>query len=251
MNKKRGRPENLLARMSGETRTEICNAITYGTRAWRFIRIRQLLGERRGQALGDKRGLRPDYLSAGLAAIQAQAEFETGEGAIQRMKALDRLWNVLRAKNKGKPPTRRVWLKEREKLLARLRPRDRWAALSKEWVEAACLWRELSQQFEIALAVGDDDWLNDLAKAIRAEASPEKADQFTSKVLVLLQRMAGATASDIFKALRVSKRADDKLDVEGRVFANKQGVLDAIHDIAKKVNHELQRIATPFFSRQS
>ena len=39
--------------------------------------------------------------------------------------------------------------------------------------EAAVLWRELMQQFESALVIGDDDWLNDLAKVIRGEAKPE------------------------------------------------------------------------------
>jgi hypothetical protein len=159
-------------------------------------------------------------------------------------------------RNEGEPPARREWLKERNKLLKQLRVNDSRVTLSKEWIEAACLWRELSQQIESALAIGDDDWLDELAKAIRGEASPEQSAQFTSKVLVLLQRNAGATATDIFEHEDLNKEYLDKfpngrvdvkgrLKVERRIFENKQGVLDAIHDIAAKVNHEFERIATP------
>lgn len=74
MKKQRGRPKTLLTRrMSGETRDEICKIITYGSRAWRFIRIQQLLTERRHQLLKvEGKGLRPDYLSAGLAVLQVE-----------------------------------------------------------------------------------------------------------------------------------------------------------------------------------
>jgi len=254
MKKQRGRPKSLLARTKAETREEIHNTIIYGSRAWRFIRLRQLLSERRNQLLSERKGLRPDYLTAGLAAIQAQVEARAR--AAQGVKAIDRLWNELRAKNKGKPPARREWLKERNKLLKQLLANDSRVMPSKEWIEAACLWRELSQQFEIALVIGDDDWLNELAKAIRGEASPEQNAQFTSKVLVLLQRKAGATAHDIFADEALTKEYLDKLpngnvDVKGRlkaenhIFAKKQDALDAIHDIAAKVNHELKRIGKP------
>ena len=72
MKKQRGRPKTLLARMSDETRDEICNTINYGSRAWRLIRIRHLLSERRRQLLSEGKGLRPDYLSAGWAEIGKQ-----------------------------------------------------------------------------------------------------------------------------------------------------------------------------------
>jgi hypothetical protein len=122
----------------------------------------------------------------------------------------------------------------------------------KTWIEAACLWRELSQQIESALVTNDDDWLNELAKAIRGEAEPEHNAQFTSKVLVLLQRMAGATASDIYEQLEkhsvwVKKgRAEiERISVERNLFTSKQAALDAINDIAAKVDHELKRFARP------
>jgi hypothetical protein len=246
MKKRHGRPERLLARCKGETREEIINTIVYGTPAWRIIRLRHLIG--------DKRGLPPNYLSQGLRAIEAQVQDRAQ--AAQNVKALDLLWNELRAKNEGKPPARREWLKERNKLLKQLRANDSRVTPSKEWIQAACLWRELSMQIESALVIGDDDWLNELAKAIRGEASPEQSAQFTSKVLVLLQRKAGATASDIFADEALKKKYLDKLpdgraDVPGRVkvedhqFANKQRVLDAIHDIATKVSHEWKRIGNP------
>lgn len=220
--------------MSGETREEICNAILYGSKAWRFIRIRQLLGEWRRQVLNEGKGWRPDYLSAGWAAMQAGAKVRPAEV----VKAVEQLRNKLYAKNGGKPPPRREWQKENEKLLRRLRPPD--ASPSTQWMEATDLWRELLQRFETALLIGDDDWLDDLAKAIRGEAQPEQSAEFTTKVLVLLQKKAGATARDIFAALG-SKKSDGRLKVAGRVFENKQRALEAIRDVSKKVNHELAR----------
>jgi hypothetical protein len=103
--------------------------------------------------------------------------------------------------------------------------------------------------------------LNDLAKAIRGEAQPEPEPnaEFTSEVLVLLQKTPGATASDIFAALKsdglVEKQpnvkvagrkkkervSDDAIKVAGRIFEKKQRALDAINDLAKKVNRELAR----------
>ena len=240
MNKQRGRPKTLLARMSDETRDEICNAINYGSRAWRLIRIRHLLSERRRQLLSEGKGLRPDYLSAGWAEIGKQVE--------ERVAAAQRF----RAKNKGKLPTPEEYSKLRDQFEAEApslwSERERIVSPPRrsKWDEAAVLWRELMQQFESALVIGDDDWLNDLAKAIRGEAQPkpEPNAEFTRKVLVLLQKTAGATASDIFAALEsdgLVEKQPNGLKVAGRPFEKKQRALDAIHDIAKKVNHELAR----------
>jgi hypothetical protein len=150
MKRPRGRPISLLARMKGETREEIINTIIYGTRAWRFVRLRQLLGERK-RSLSDGRGLRPDYLSAGLRAMKAHIVHARAH-AVPNMKALDRLWNELRAKRKGKSPPRKEWLKARNELLTRL-PKPP-PLPDKTWIEAACVWRELSQQIESALVIG-------------------------------------------------------------------------------------------------
>ena len=258
--------------MSDETRDEICNTINYGSRAWRLIRIRQLLSERRRQLLSEGKGLRPEYLSAGWAEIGRQVE--------ERAAAAQRF----RAKNKGKLPTPEEFLKLcdqfeaaslwRERIVPPPRPRP--------VEEAAVLWRQLMQHFETALVIGDDDFLNDLAKAIRGEAQPEPNAEFTTKVLVLLQKKTGAElaewlaeserakknergpkpsplpfrsclmARDIFADEDLKKDYLDKmpngrpdlkgrLKVEGRRFENKQRALDAIHDIAKKVKHELAR----------
>jgi hypothetical protein len=100
------------------------------------------------------------------------------------------------------------------------------------------------QQFETALVIGDDDWLNELEKAIRGEAEPEHGAEFTRRVLVLLQKNADATASDIFAAFESAglvKKHPLGLEAAGRIFEKKQRALDAIHNIATKVNHELQR----------
>src|SRR6476660_9015468 len=66
-----------------------------------------------------------------------------------------------------------------------------------DWIEAGPLWRELMQQFETAVVTGDDDWLNDLAKAIRGAAIPEDRAEFTVKVLKLWERKPDATAREI------------------------------------------------------
>jgi len=240
MKKQRGRPKTLLARMSDETRDEICNAINYGSRAWRLIRIRNLLSE--------GKGLRPDYLSAGWTEIGKQVE--------QRAAAAQRFL----AKNKGKLPTpeedsrfeaaslwreREVLSGAREVFRARIVSPPRRSR--SKWVDAAVLWHELMQQFESALVIGNVDFLDELAKAIRGQAEPEPNAEFTREVLVLLQKKAGATASDIFAALKsdglVEKQPDGTLAVAGRPFENKQRALDAIHDIAKKVSRELARSA--------
>jgi hypothetical protein len=255
MKRKRGRPKTLLARMKGATREEIRNTIIYGTPAWRFIRVRQLLDEERKRVRENRRDLLPNYLSQGLRAMEALVKARAH--AAQNLKTLDWLWNELCAKNKGKPPARRQWLKARNELLARLpKPPPQ---PHKTWVEAASLWRNLVGQIECALVIGDDDWLGELAKAIRGETSPEHNAKFTAKVLDLLQKMAGATTSDIFLELHTEELQDDgtwkvwekqkkltsRLRVENNLFETKGNAMDAINDIAAEVNHQFERINNP------
>lgn len=237
----RGRPKSLLSRMEGASLEELRNTINYGTPAWRFIRLRELLS--------DKAGLQPNYLSAVLAALQAQAEARPRDAQIA--KACDRLWNELRAQRKGKPPTRSRWLKERDKLLKRLRPHDRAAKLSKQSIEAACLWRELSQQIESALVIGDGDWLNELAKAIRGETSPESGAKFASKVLELFPaRTPDATARDIrekLDRLGLVEILDDgkHYKVLDREFGSVADIQEAIHDVLRRIKLELKKQPRP------
>src|SRR5690349_8072527 len=105
MKRKRGRPPSLLARMKGATREEIRNTIVYGTPAWRFIRLRQLICDERKRLRGYKRQLFPNYLSQGVRATEAHIVHARAHAA-QNMKLLSELWKELRAKNKGKPPLR-------------------------------------------------------------------------------------------------------------------------------------------------
>ena len=228
--------------MKGETREEIRNTIIYGTPAWRVIRLRQLLGDERKRVRGLGRELLPNYLSEGLRAIEAQVRART-DAAQQDVKA-DRLWNELRAKNKSNPPIGAV----------RFRPYS-----PNRWVEAACLWRELVLQIETALVVGDDDWLDELAKAIREGESlvEHLGDKFIAEVLYLFTKMPGATARDVFLKLHIEemqrdgawkvwdkkKKFSGKLRVEGQghIFENKESVMKAIHKIEATVGHELKR----------
>jgi hypothetical protein len=200
---------SLLAQMKGETREEIRKTIIYGTPAWRIIRLRQLLGDRRG-LLPNGTGLRPNYLSHGLAAMEAQVV------------------------------AGREWFKEREKLPKRLRRNYRLrpsAMPSKEWSEAACLWRELSQQIESALVVGDDEWLDELAKAIREGAPPDdKRVKFTAKVLDLFPKME--TARDIYNALEKEQLLPKIAEHDSN---NRARVMDAINDVVKDVGFVLRK----------
>jgi len=172
MNKKRGRPMSLLARMKGANREEIRNTIIYGTPAWRFIRLRQLLGDERKRLLGEGRELLPNYLSQGLRAMEAH---------VVHARALATL--------RGKPPVPAKWLK----VLARL-PKPP-PLPGKTCIQAACLWRELSQQLEHALVIGDDEWLDELAKAIREgeslkqrASSAQAAHSSPPRFLIFFQR---------------------------------------------------------------
>jgi hypothetical protein len=231
---KRGRPKNLLARMSDETLDEICNAIIYGNRAWRFIRLRQL-------------GLTLPPLAAELAVLRLQLQPRAAGEKTRKT------FRKSRAKN--------IQPLSFEKLVAlkvRLPKRRLDEPADDKWIEAARLWRELLLELTVALLIGDDDWLHDLAKAIRGEAQPEFGAEFTRKVLVLFQKkevfellqrdkdLTGVTASVIFAALEragLVKPDPNGLKVAGRIFETKQQALDAIHDLAAKVNHELARIA--------
>jgi hypothetical protein len=120
----------------------------------------------------------------------------------------------------------------------------------------------LSQQIESALVIGDDDWLDELAKAIREGKSlKEQRDraQFIAKVLDLLQKMAGASAGDICLELHTEelqpdgtwklwdkkKKLSGRLRVAGHIFETKASAMDAINDIATAVDHELKRINKP------
>jgi hypothetical protein len=108
-------------------------------------------------------------------------------------------------------------------------------------------------QIETALVIGDDEWLDELAKAIReGESLKQHADRarFTVKVLDLFPKMK--TASDIYNALetrevwvRKGKLEVKRLKVEGHDFENKARVMDAIHDIEAKIGFALKRIAKP------
>jgi hypothetical protein len=234
MSGKRGRPASLLSKMKGATLTElrpvaeIRNTISYGTPAWRLIRIRQWLGE--------QRGLQPNFLSAvGLAEIKEQVEAHAR--GVRGAKALGRLWNKLRAE--GKLPARRKWLKERDKLLKQHRPND---TLPKQWIEAAHLWRELSQQIESALVIGDEDWLNELAKAIRGEAKPEQGTEFACKVLDLYRPHATAgRIYDELERLDLVVTKGRRYKVLDRVFASVPDITDAIRDLCDRIKLELKK----------
>jgi hypothetical protein len=90
-------------------------------------------------------------------------------------------------------------LKARNKLLKQQGSATVVGSKLKQWIEAARLWRELSKQIEAALVIGYDDWLKELARAIRGEASPEHGAEFASKVLDLYR--PDATARRIYDEL--------------------------------------------------
>ena len=147
-------------------------------------------------------------------------------------KDLARLWNKVRAKQKGKPP----------------------------YDELAWLWQELCTQSEHAVLNGDADWFERQAKAIKRGGNPQRV-QFSAKVVHLLElafwgtqakqkvdatltpagKFTGAMANNIFNALEKRELPDGHLLVEGSQFESKGRVMEAIHDLAEKLQFELRK----------
>ena len=155
MKRQRGRPQSLLVRMKGKAREEIRIAIKYGSPAWRVIRLREMIGD--GQNLPD------NYLSEQLAQYNALhaahvREYET----------------ICRKHRTSKARFRAVRAMRHKPVILPLH---------------LSLWRELLAQIERALLRKDDDWLNELAKAIRGDVSPDDRAQFTLRVLDLYERI--------------------------------------------------------------
>jgi hypothetical protein len=198
---KRGHPRSILTRMKGEDRTEIRLALKYGTRAWRFVLLRQLLG--------DKKGLPENYFS----------------------------WL------RSQPPVNE---RERE-TMARKYPawKSQLSALRhmRQLLIPAVLhlWETFVMQFERALLCHDEDWLLDLAKVLREETSPQRRDQFTAKVIALLDYCSpNATVNEIYDLLDREEQRDFsdyiyEIFVEGHRFENRYRVIEAIQDIADEI----------------
>jgi hypothetical protein len=203
MNRKRGRPQSLLARMKGEDRTEIRAAFKYGTRAWRFLLLREFL---RG-----KKGLPENCFSM----LRAQHDCDEHE-----RDAIFRKYQTWKARLRALRKMREL----------RITP-------------ILHLWSAFVHQFERALICRDDDWLQELARAIRGEVSPHHRAQFTVKVIDLLDYTGSpdVTASEIYDLLHKEKLIDEKLKVEGHLFESKDRVIEAIHDIEAEIGFTLAR----------
>jgi hypothetical protein len=206
MKRKRGRPQRLLARMKGEDRTEIRAAFKYGTRAWRFLLLRELL---RG-----KKGLPENCFSM----LRAQHDCDEHE-----RDAIFRKYQTWKARLRALRKMREL----------RITP-------------ILHLWSAFVHQFERALICRDDDWLQELAKAIRGEVSQHHRAQFTVKVIDLLDYVGSpdVTASEIYDLLHKEKVPVGKIEglrVEGHIFQNRDRVIDAIHDIAAEIGFTLAR----------
>jgi hypothetical protein len=237
MKQKRGRPQGLLTKMRGKARDEIRNAIKYGSPAWRVIRLRELLGG--AQVLPD------NYLSAQLAQHNA------------RMAAHERERKTIFRKHRTH--------EERLRALREMRHKPVVLPLH------LCLWRELCAQIEQALLRKDDEWLNELAKAMRGEALPDDRAQFALKVLHVYERImwwpvngdfpanmdlratpieavTHVTAGDVYKELKVEKvlelpgRDQRAVKVEGHIFENRNRAMDAIHDVETQIGFVLARV---------
>jgi hypothetical protein len=230
MKQKRGRPQSLLARMKGGERAEIRNAIRCGTPAWRIIRLRGMIG--------DAQGLPDNYLSAELARYNERMALHVRER--ERIFRKHRTW------------------KARANALRKMRHKP---IIPPPHV---CLWRELLAEIECALLRRDNEWLDELAKAIRGELSPGSRAQFNAKVLdryekvmwmrippnidlrvTPIEQITDVTASDIFKELKIEQLPNGKLKVEGHLFENRDRVMDAIHDVEKQIGFALARINKP------
>jgi len=123
-------------------------------------------------------------------------------------------------------------LKERNKRLKQQGSATVVGSKLKQWIEAARLWRELSKQIEAALVIAYEDWLKELARVIRGEASPKHGAESASKVLDLYR--PDATARRIYDELdRLGLVVDigKRYKVLDRVFASTPNIMDAIHDL--------------------
>jgi hypothetical protein len=161
--------------------------------------------------------------------------------------------------NKGKPPAQEVWLRERDELCKRLGIEPPEQSL----LELASLWRDLRAQCERALLDGDADWFERQAKAIKKSGLPQRGP-FNAKVIQLLEAAKWIThikqsddcedltltpagkftdkmASDIYEALEKRELPDGKLLVEGCQFERKERVMDAIRDLAMRLQFALKK----------
>jgi hypothetical protein len=191
--------------MRDEDRTEIRAALKYGTRAWRFLVLRKLLGH--------EKELPENYFSW----LSAQHDLiERERQAIFR-----------------KYPT----LEERRNALRKMRE------LPLPTLPLLHLWRAFIAQCERAFLNGDVDWWREVEDASRGDASPQDREQFIAKVIALLDYSCSpnVTASEIYDLLHEEKQSDGRLKVEGRIFENRQGAMDAIHDIAAEIGFTLAR----------
>jgi hypothetical protein len=198
--RKRGRPQSLLTRMKGEDRTEICAAMERGSRAWRFVLLRELLKK--------NPKLPEDYFA------EAQHHFDARLAAHERER--DEIWRKYRT------------MKERAYALRQMRYQ---APIMPPVLR---LWRVFVAELGRALVRRDDDWLHDLAIATHEGTSlPDYRARFVVRVIQLFEWQPHLTVSEIFDALKKEKLPDGRLKVEGySSFENRNRVTDAIDDIA-------------------
>jgi hypothetical protein len=189
--------------MKGEDRTEICTAHKYGTRAWRFLLLREVL---RG-----KKGLPEDFFRRHNA---------TTKGALAaHEREAEAIWR--------KYPT----MKERAQALRQMRH------VQPILPPILYLWHAFIAQLERAIVRRDDDWLQDFAKMTIHEGASSLGEraQFIAKVILLLEWQPQLTASEVRDGLKTEQLPDETLKVEGYVFENRDRVMDAIHDIADEI----------------
>jgi hypothetical protein len=203
MKAKRGRPQSLLTRMRGEDRSEICAALKYDTRAWRFLLLRDVLRTAE---------LPEDYFA------EVQRDYDARLTAHECEHA--EIWRKYRT------------MKERAHSLRTMRHR------APIMPPILYLWRSFIAEIGRAMMRRDDDWLQDLAKVIREgplSRDEKSRRQFVAKVIQLFEWLPHLTVNEIYDALEKEKLADGKWKVEGHEFGRRNDVTDAIRDIATAV----------------
>lgn len=132
--------------------------------------------------------------------------------AKDQVRELDRLWNELRAKNKGQPPEREEWLPARDRLLEQLGIADQQLRL--ETGEPLSPWLRLLKDFEqavLAAALHDDaSWFKRQEKAVHNIGFHQThgSDRARYEVAVLCElrySAKGMTEQDIFDRLEKHK----------------------------------------------
>jgi len=250
MKKKRGRKKDSGV-LSGidpqsESWTDIRNRLIYDSAEWPIVKLQSLLGSK----------LPDNFLS-----IEETKYEQAMQAHVSEREAICRKYRDITT---GKV-RRKLKESERAELWQRLQNmRDKQPMLS----PVLDAWRTLRTRFERAVMDGDADWFKRQKEALGSKQSQERI-QFNAAVVRQFElsmwgtdaipltrkekwtqdstltpagKFTDAMARHIFNALHIEEKRG-VLYVEGRPFESKERAMDAIHDLATKLQFALKKQA--------